>query len=193
MFMGGFGLWVISKIWTFDTTPGACTSSTVYYILGHLVHVTDISFRRPMLALYAILTIPPANLHVPLLPFLLVWVIFGMLYRCMRPHLTPSRCTPLHSGVDPGDSAASIAAAWSLIIIHSIMILSVEKTIQLNNVSSDEQQWGLGQTLAIILSLFPLCQICIQVAGAIFGGNENDEGRAGREGIQGGRGGSSSV
>jgi len=45
-------------------------------------------------------------------------------------------------------------------IILSILILSVEKTIQSNNVSPEEQQWGLAQTFAIILSLLPVCGIC---------------------------------
>ena len=185
MFMGGFGLWVISTIRTFDTLPGACTSSTVYYVLGHLVHVTDRSFCRPMLALSAIITIPVVNMLVPLLLFLLVWIIFAILCRCICPASAPPlhpRRSRSHNDVNASDSPVSITAACSLILIHSIMILSVEKTIRSNNVSSDEQQWSLGQTLAIILALLPLCQTCIQVAGAIFGGDEDDEGGAGKQG-----------
>ena len=205
IFMGGFGLWLISNIWTFDTTPGACTPSMVYYILGHLVHVTDRPFRRAMLALYSILSIPLVNAVIPMLLFFLVWAILATAFICMFPGTTrtvtpaevaqaaqagragangasplPAPPPPPGDMLQPNDSALAITIALSSATIHAIMILSVEKTIQSNNVSSDDEQWRLGQTFAIMLSLIPFCGMCNQIAGAMFGWeNEEDEGNNG--------------
>ena len=49
MFMGGFGVWVLSRLSTFDSTPNSCTSSTVFWILGRRHHVTSWSFRTPLI------------------------------------------------------------------------------------------------------------------------------------------------
>lgn len=60
--MGGFGVWVIRTINTFDSAPDACTSSTVIWILGYRSHVTSKLFRGGMFALYIELLVPICNL-----------------------------------------------------------------------------------------------------------------------------------
>ena len=64
MLMGGFGVWTLSQFSTFDSTPNPCTSSTVFWILGHHPHVTSRPFRKALLALYSLLLVPLVNLLV---------------------------------------------------------------------------------------------------------------------------------
>jgi hypothetical protein len=80
MLTGGLGLWLTSKIWTFDTTLGACMHVLDGLLHpGHLVHVTDRSLHRAMLALYAILLIPLMNVFIVML-FFLVWFVLATIF-----------------------------------------------------------------------------------------------------------------
>ena len=43
------------------------------------------------------------------------------------------------------------------------MVVTTEKTIQSNDVGSEEQQWGLGQTYAVMVALIPMLGVCNQI------------------------------
>jgi len=45
----------------------------------------------------------------------------------------------------------------------AIMVVTTEKTIQSNNVGSEEQQWGLGQTYAVMVALIPALELSKQI------------------------------
>ena len=51
----------------------------------------------------------------------------------------------------------------SLTLQNAIIIVTIEKTIQSNNVGSEEQQWGLGQTYAVMVALIPALEVCKQI------------------------------
>lgn len=164
MLMGGFGVWVIRDVLTFDSSPDACTSSTVLYILGHYPRVTSESFRRPMLALYSMLLVPVWNIIMPIILLFIVCIpmilpVFIVTYIDQASQSWAGRYQPVV--YTPGQRYVTAALSWSLININ--IIVSTEKTIQANVVDSEEQQWGLGQTFAVFVALIPIGGIYKQI------------------------------
>lgn len=145
--LGGFGIWVFSTIHTFDSSSHSCTPSTVVWIFGHHIPVTSIPFRRLMLALYWTTSIPGYGQFILFLSALICAIPFVAL-------------RILHETVRGGSliRALRIGSDFNTIISYNaviaILILMTEMTIRSNHVTSEEQQWGLGQTCALMVTLF---------------------------------------
>ena len=161
MLMGGFGVWMLSQFSTFDSTPNPCTSSTVFWILGHYPHVTSRPFRKALLALYSLLLVPFVNVFASillLLPALLASSPVAFLVRIIAasyiPSAPPQRVFRLNF---------KVFYSASLALQNAIMVVTIEKTIQSNNVGSEEQKWGLGQTYAVMVALIPALEVCKQI------------------------------
>jgi hypothetical protein len=138
--MAAFGLWVFTDILTFDTSQPNCTSSTVYYIFGHDVSITNKQFRTFWLVIYSYSIIPGLNiLSISLgisLPFLILFH-YNQAYR-------------------PRWRYSVLALTISIpVFLDIIIILSTEGMIARNAVTADEHQWTFGQTLAVLLLIFP--------------------------------------
>ena len=153
MLMGGFGVWMLSQSSTFDSTPNPCTSSTVFWILGHHIHVTSRPFRKALLALYSTLLVPGVNIPAMVslfLPATATLMVLGSFFACGFPEKAAN-----------ASETAIFSAGLALQI--AIMVVTTEKTIQSNNVGSEEQQWGLGQTYAVMVALIPALELCKQI------------------------------
>lgn len=147
-----FGLWLFSRISTFDTTPApVCTSSTVFEFLGRSWSVLDPSFRRLGLALYSIVLLPPLNLAILTSAFGLVsgvslWLWSLCAICCSLDFTSSATDRKLHgffNGLPP-------------LLLAVFIVISIEETINVNHVAPGETQWTLGQTLALFVSLIPL-------------------------------------
>lgn len=173
--MGGFGIWVIRTINTFDNSPDSCTSSTVMWILGHHPHVTSDAFRRPVLALYALSSIPVLNFMLLALLNAIcqtfpIWLILCYNFIVSKENALGPQ-SPLRKEYT--------IRALSYTVVQTMLIVSTEKTIRSNIVSSEENQWGLGQTSAVLVALLSVYQILQQIWNINWG--EKDESKDDRD------------
>ena len=161
--MGGFGVWMLSQFSTFDSNPTPCTSSTVFWVLGHYPHVTSRPFRNALLALYSFLLVPGVNVFAITLLLLPAAVIVTLLVSPFT--VTPARHVNL-GALPPQNTNHTLGKAVlpaSLALQNAIIVVTIEKTIQSNNVGSEEQKWGLGQTYAVMIALIPALEVCKQI------------------------------
>lgn len=149
LLMGGFGIWVFTTMDTFDRSPDACTSSTMVWIFGHHVHATTSGFRYLMLTVYSISTIPFLN-------SLVVTTVTAFLLFVLTKILMIARRVANTSVVSSHDKEVILTLALSLTynVLVAILITLTEAMINSNNIEPQEEQWGLGQTYAIILAIF---------------------------------------
>jgi hypothetical protein len=119
----------------------------------------------PHLNILALTIIPPVGAVATYVALVLFRIISGM------PERTPS--PPVDGTTDaPHDfqrlervEAAKIGSGVSSLAIIVLLVVTTEKTIQANNVSSGEAQWTLGQIFALAVAIVP----CVQLALALFG------------------------
>jgi len=157
-----FGLWVFFHLETFDITPMNCTPSTVFY-LARYFRVVDGTFRRFWKAIYFVAVFPALNViavTIALYPILFLSAftirILEIIQAKMRKStqrniLTPSR-TP-SAPVNPLATRQKVCVLLAASLLIALLIVSTEKTIHANSVAPGENQWSLGQTLALLLTV----------------------------------------
>ncbi|KAF8287396.1 hypothetical protein DL93DRAFT_2161662 [Clavulina sp. PMI_390] len=156
--MGAFGIWMLQSPAKFDNASPGCTSQTVFVFFGHLFSVTSPSFRYPLLLLNSTAFIPILNITMInwlcmlidgmiAMPFLAIWAIYRP--QSMRRWVS--------------DERLSILVSWTVALMNVMLTVTTEMNIRANNVGPDENQWGLGQTFAVLVSLLPAGNIVHQL------------------------------
>ncbi|KAF8310271.1 hypothetical protein DL93DRAFT_1657694 [Clavulina sp. PMI_390] len=148
--MGFFAIWMLISPDKFDNAPPGCTSQTVFVFFGRPFSVNSTSFRYPLFLIYSAAFIPILNITminwlcmlidvIIAIPFLAIWTVY-------KPHSMKSWIS---------DERSSILVSWTVALMNVMLIITTEMTIHANNVGPDENQWGLGQTFAVLVSLLP--------------------------------------
>jgi len=154
---------VFSTVKTFGVSHGeACGSSTYFDALGHLKLVAGAGFRRASLVLYGGMLIPGINLA--LLNTALIIAVFGAAFaiviilpfaRCFL-----GCCLNFERGDDPAIVFLTSVGKCSPLIAFAVgLVVCVEGTIRNNNVAPGEDQWLLGQTLAVFAACISLIDV----------------------------------
>ncbi|KAF8310270.1 hypothetical protein DL93DRAFT_1659846 [Clavulina sp. PMI_390] len=163
--MSAFGIWMMSNPARFDNSPNGCAADTVFVILGQHLEDTNHGFRYSLITLYTIFSIPGFNL------LLLNWsfsIFFGIPSVFITFLLTKGRQLRPRLPMEYID----FIQVWTMVFVTGGIIISTEQTIQANNISGGENQWGLGQTFAALVALVP----CGGVIQQLFAGEEELEG-----------------
>jgi hypothetical protein len=182
-----FGIWVFSNIQDFDTTgKPSCTPSTVWYIFSHRYLVIEPLFRRIALALYCLTVLPVWNLALIIgcvyifgdlvtRPFYLIIACVSGIGRsydaCENVFKPDDNYTREVEGLRALKNNAGVLA------ISLFVVVSIEKTIRANTVGPGEEQWTLGQTLALSISLIPVVDFGIWVVRMFLGRERHQQTR----------------
>ncbi|KAF8308974.1 hypothetical protein DL93DRAFT_1807032 [Clavulina sp. PMI_390] len=166
--MGGYGIWLNTRILSFDTSPGNCTTSTMVWWFGYRVPVTSMQSRGPLLALYGLMVIPGFNAAI------FTWLLLGFWFENWVSLI-------LHILHIPRSFRAHIVSAcrkfapilyWAITVMA---ILHTEMTIAINTVQPGEAVWTLGQTFAALVALIPLGGLFERLVYAVFRERPNDD------------------
>ncbi len=134
------GIWLFSRLSDFDRSPNNCTASTVVVMVGHQLPITAHTLRIFSLVISSLLALPILN---AILIQVLHWtppIILAFLYSYLDHFVSD-------------EMFGWISALWmisSSVVPIVLIIVSIERTIQANNVGTGAGQWTLGQTLALI-------------------------------------------
>jgi hypothetical protein len=144
--MAAFGIWLFSRISTFDKASSNCTPSTVFYFLGHDVPVTNKHFSNLWLYIYYYTLIPVVN-------------VVTLLVLCFSPtlllvHLLSRYTNQFRKGKVAGRAIKIIIGGAAAIFLELIIIIGTEGTISRNTVAPGEHIWTFGQTLALLVMVF---------------------------------------
>ncbi|KAF8310941.1 hypothetical protein DL93DRAFT_2083863 [Clavulina sp. PMI_390] len=175
--MAGFGLWVMHNPAGYDRSPNSCTNSTVFWVLGKHCSVTSGPFRAILLTIYSLLLIPEFNATVALVGFILIAApilyLLDFTAELLKKYHAPVSITDLFP--PKNEVSEEVAGTTLFLLVDSMFILTTEMTIRVNAVGSDENTWGLGQTLAVFVSLIPASSVIHQmVARKDLIKNDND-------------------
>ncbi|KAF9509364.1 hypothetical protein BS47DRAFT_1349376 [Hydnum rufescens UP504] len=161
-----FGLWVFYDLKSFDTTPRNCTSSMVFYF-GRYFHVFDVPFQRLWKGIYFLAIIPILNaaiLTIALSPILFLSAFIMRMYEAAQGRMKTPCPTPVPSLLPPSHKppiAQQIGILLAASIVTTLLIVSTEKTIKANSVAPGENQWTLGQTFALLLTIPRVLEVVI--------------------------------
>ncbi|KAJ7889676.1 hypothetical protein B0H13DRAFT_2041222 [Mycena leptocephala] len=186
--MGSIGLWLWSNPSKFGTSIGDCDPSLT--VVGGAVPFSSLGLRVFSLAMYCLLVIPGLNLVLPFLFFLALHIRYNKFRRrrsqthdsesAIQLDDAPSGGSPIPSNApqgneanhanDPhvallGHTAFLIVGLGCLALINIILLVDIELTLRRNkhNQSREEDEWGFGQVLALLLLVVPLCDFVASI------------------------------
>ncbi|KAF8316068.1 hypothetical protein DL93DRAFT_2154881 [Clavulina sp. PMI_390] len=189
--ISGFGLWVMHNPMTFDRSPDSCTSTTVFWIMGHSVNVTSSRFRTALLTIYALFM-------VPFLGFVLLAIVWALIYTPIRfltlrlimlwrdiiyPHLSSHQSSDSNLGAThavtgkPNYVWLQLLRPIPFVVLIVILILTTQKTMQVNNLGSEDRAWGLGQISALLIAIFAAVSVLWEFKRPQNHGEDNTEGQ----------------
>ncbi|EJD44591.1 hypothetical protein AURDEDRAFT_166376 [Auricularia subglabra TFB-10046 SS5] len=133
-----------------------CPDSTVLWMFGSFVHITDPTVRRFWYATYIVAALSPLcvllisyAVGMLLLLALLVRVASAILMMLYAVAVCKRRRFQIPS--TPWGRAFDVLC----VVLLALMIVSTEKTIAGNPVQPSEDAWGFGQILALFLAVLP--------------------------------------
>lgn len=167
-FTSAFGLWLFITIHTFDRNPPpVCTQSTLFTTLGITGHIVDKVYDKLNRALYGSLLVPVFNMGVV--------TIAGFISTIIVTHilLAPYRLLEWGTGKFTREMQTkihivflAIATMFLPLFTTLVLIVEVEQTISHNHVAPGENDWTLGQTLALFVSWFPFSNLFVWIGVA---------------------------
>lgn len=162
--MATIGIWLWSNPPKFGF-PIPCDPSLV--IVGGSVRFSSPALRICSLLMYSLLVVPGVNLLLPFLFFLTLHILYNWSRR-QRPS-PPDEESQIGHNHHPSPSATQtspncIHTAFldvglvCLAIINVIFLIDIELTLSRNShfQSREEDNWGFGQVLALLLLVVPL-------------------------------------
>ncbi|KAF8316069.1 hypothetical protein DL93DRAFT_2154882 [Clavulina sp. PMI_390] len=164
-FLNGFGLWLMHNPLAFDRSPDACTSTTVFWIMGHNISVTSPGFRAALITIYTLFLVPGLNVALLFIVWFLVWISVDNLA------LRPSE--------ELIQFWVQASFPFPFGIINAILIVMTRMTMHANTVSSEDQEWHLGQIFGLVVAVFAAGSILEQFGSESpeDGGDDNKEGQ----------------
>jgi hypothetical protein len=155
--IGGFGLWVFRNTNSFDRLSDKCATSTVFWFFGKYRTIMNPSFRKFWLVMLCASMVPGGMaglmfiFSLPLVILVISWTQSTQLF---------------HHEITLTDTINITTMRWlqygmggTILIASALLVTTVEKTIRSNTVTAGENQWTLGQSLALIIALYPIVQL----------------------------------
>ena len=151
--MAGLGVWLWSHLLRFggdkiNEANSCARSSAVIFIIGKSVPMGSTALRIISLVVYSAFLIPGLNLVLPMVLFLSLF----FLWHRYSPKDNVERQQKLN--VVP-----AYAGLGFLLIINILFVVDIEATLKRNSrlqLEGEEDQWGFGQILAVLLLCLPL-------------------------------------
>ncbi|KAJ7729982.1 ankyrin repeat-containing domain protein [Mycena metata] len=151
--MAGIGIWLWLDHGRFGASINCDPSLTV---IGWSPHLSSQPLRIVSLTMYFLLLVPGFNLVPPFIFFLALHIGYNKLRAFLRRQPTSSTAK---SPRPSGHAAFLIAGLACLVLINILFILDIEKTLGHNKhfqTNSQDNEWGFGQVLALLLLVLPL-------------------------------------
>ncbi|KAF8316066.1 hypothetical protein DL93DRAFT_788101 [Clavulina sp. PMI_390] len=168
MLMSGFGIWVMRNPLAFDRSMDACTSTTVFWIMGHSVNITDSRFRTALLVLYGLFLVPGLNVLIILSIWWLAYFTLWILARLLLGAFCCIWCDTSLSFPPVLAQEPSVEGPWEgfipipFAIMQSLLVLITHKTINANNTGPEDGEWHLGQIFTLVIAALPVISMLRQ-------------------------------